>query len=152
MVAKNYFKLAVFLLFFVSLKNYVISEDKLSNNEIEINDAAERFKQDKLKIIDIRTIKEWKMTGVIPGSFLINMHNEDYSENTFFIEKVEEILNQNNNFNIAFICASGARSEIAVNFFMKKFNNLYHIPKGILGKERDGWIYLGFPLEDYNTD
>ena len=44
------------------------------------------YKSKKLKIIDIRTYKEWKMTGIIPNSYLINMHEEDFSENINFIK------------------------------------------------------------------
>ena len=121
-------------------------------NKIEINvkTAFENYKSEKIKIIDVRTLKEWKMTGIIPNSYLINMHNEDFSNNPNFIEQVEKILNKNNKYDIAFICASGARSEIVAKYFLeKKYKNIYHIPQGVLGKEKDGWFYLGFPIEDY---
>ena len=115
-------------------------------NKIEINieNALENYNSKNLKIIDIRTLKEWKMTGIIPNSFLVNMHNEDFSENLDFIKQVEDIINNNQDIDIAFICASGARSEIAAQYFIdKEYTNIFHIPLGILGKEKDGWLYLG---------
>jgi len=153
MVARNYFKLIIYFLFFFGLNNFLISEDKMDGFEISIDSATELYKSNKLKIVDVRTKKEWKMTGVIPNSFLVNMHNEDFSENPDFIKNIEDILKINKNTNIAFICASGARSEIVVNYFKEKsYNNIFHIPQGILGKEKDGWFYLGLPLESYYED
>jgi rhodanese-related sulfurtransferase len=124
-------------------------------NKIEINieNALENYNSKNLKIIDIRTLKEWKMTGIIPNSFLVNMHNEDFSENLDFIKQVEDIINNNQDIDIAFICASGARSEIAAQYFIdKEYTNIFHIPLGILGKEKDGWLYLGYPIESFNEE
>ena len=153
MVTRNCIRLVTFLLLFICINNILISEDNVSNIDLKVNDAIDEYRFKKLKIIDIRTEKEWKMTGIIPGSYLLNMHNEDYSENKYFIENVQKLLDQNNNSTFAFICASGARSEIVVNFFKeKKYDNIYHIPEGILGKEKNGWLYLGFPIEIYNEN
>ena len=121
MVAKFNFRLVIVnLLLFFNLQTVLISEDKMNNLNIDVKSAVQNYKANKLKIIDIRTIKEWKMTGVIPNSFLINMHNEDFSENLDFLKIVEKIINENEKFNIAFICASGARSEIIANYFNEK--------------------------------
>ena len=122
----------------------------MQNINISVNQAHESYKSNKLKIIDIRTLKEWKMTGTIPNSYLINMHNEDFSENINFLENVEKIINQNEKHDIAFICASGARSEIVASYFKEKnYANIFNIPKGILGKSKDGWLFLGYPIESY---
>ena len=150
MVTKHSFKLVIYLLFSLNINSLLISEDKMSNIEIEIDNALDSYELQNLKIIDIRTTKEWQMTGVIPNSFLIKMHNEDYSENNNFTQEVEKILDKNKNIKFAFICASGARSEIAANYFKeKKYNNVFHIPRGILGTEKNGWLYLGYPIEEY---
>ena len=66
------------------------------------------------------------MTGIIPNSYLINMHEEDFSENTNFIEETKKVLDENKEFDVAFICASGARSEIAANYFIEKnYKNIF---------------------------
>ncbi len=115
--------------------------------------AEKLYNSNQIKIIDIRTEKEWKMTGVIPNTFLVNMHNEDFTENPNFINIVKDLLNKNLDSKIAFICASGARSEIAANYFKnKKHKNIFHIPTGILGKQEDGWLYLGLPIESFNKE
>ena len=148
MVARYYFRLIFIFLVLTSVSN---SGDEMNEIEININEAFDSYKLKKVKIIDVRTLKEWKMTGVIPGSYLVNMHNEDFSENINFTKRVEQILNENGNHDIAFICASGARSEVVVRYFLeKKYKNVFHIPEGILGKQKDGWLYKGFPIKNYN--
>ena len=150
MVARINFRLIIFFLIFFNLQGAISSQDKMKDINISINQAVDSYKSKKLKIIDIRTHKEWKMTGIIPNSYLINMHEEDFSENINFIEETKKVLNDNKEFNIAFICASGARSEIAANYFIEKnYKNIFHIPKGILGKNKDGWLFLGYPIESY---
>ena len=150
MVAKLNFRLIIFFLIFFKLQSVLNSQDKMNDINISINQALENYKSNKLKIIDIRTYKEWKMTGIIPNSYLINMHEEDFSENINFIQKIEKVLDVNKEFDIAFICASGARSEIAANYFKEKnYKNIFHIPEGILGKNKDGWLFLGYPIESY---
>ena len=150
MVAKLNFRLIIFFLIFFKLQGALNSQDIMKDINISITQALESYKSKKLKIIDIRTHKEWKMTGIIPNSFLINMHEEDFSENINFIKETKKVLDENKQFNVAFICASGARSEIAVNYFIEKnYKNIFHIPKGILGKNKDGWLFLGYPIESY---
>ena len=31
----------------------------------------------------------------------------------------------------------------------KNYKNIFHIPEGILGKNKDGWLFLGYPIESY---
>ena len=70
-----------------------------------------------------------------------------------FLNEVELVLNKLKNKNIAFICASGARSEIVANYFIdKNYNNISHIPDGIVGKENNGWLYLGHPIKSYDEE
>ncbi len=150
MVTRINFRLIIILLFFFKFQGTLNSQDKMKDINININEALESYKSNKLKIIDVRTHKEWKMTGVIPNSYLINMHEEDFSENNNFIQETEKVLDKNKEYNIAFICASGARSEIAANYFIEKnYKNIFHIPEGILGKNKEGWLFLGYPIEDY---
>ena len=150
MVARVSIRLILFFLIFFKFQFTLNSQDKMKDININIIQALESYKSNKLKIIDIRTFKEWKMTGTIPNSYLINMHEEDFSENLNFIEETEKVINENKEFDIAFICASGARSEIAANYFIEKnYKNIFHIPQGILGKNKDGWLFLGYPIESY---
>ena len=152
MVTKYCFKIILFFLFlFINIMQLNSNDSKMNSIEINVKEAINYYKEQNLAIIDVRTLKEWETTGVIPNSYLINMHNQDFTENPNFIKEVEEILKKiGKDTKIAFICASGARSEIVANYFInKKYKNIFHIPEGILGKENDGWSYLGFPLQNY---
>ena len=153
MVTKHDFKVILFFFIFIFNVIELKSGDKMMNFEVTINKAFQAYNNNELIIIDIRTEREWKMTGIIPKSYLINMHTEDFSENPNFLNEVELILNNHKNKNIAFICASGARSEIAANYFLeKKYKNIFHIPDGVVGKENNGWLYLGHPIKAYNEE
>ena len=66
MVAKLNFRLIIFFLIFFKLQGALNSQDIMKDLNISINQALESYKSKKLKIIDIRTHKEWKMTGIIP--------------------------------------------------------------------------------------
>tara|TARA_X000001036_G_C20370922_1_gene680494 strand:- start:92 stop:568 length:477 start_codon:yes stop_codon:yes gene_type:complete len=153
MVAKYSFKIILFFYVFVFNMIELKSDNEMTNFEITINKAFQSYTKNELVIIDIRTVREWKMTGVIPQSYLINMHTEDFSENPNFLNEVELVLNKLKKKNIAFICASGARSEIVANYFIEKnYKNISHIPDGIVGKENDGWLYLGHPIKSYEEE
>ena len=86
MVTRINFRLIIFFLIFFKFQAALNSQDIMKDINISINQALESYKLKKLKIIDIRTYKEWKMTGIIPNSYLINMHEEDFSENINFIK------------------------------------------------------------------
>ena len=121
-----------------------------SKVNISLEEAVSLYKKNKLIIIDVRTAKEWSMTGVIPKSILLNMHDDNYQERTSFLNELESQLNINKNKDIAFICASGARSKIITDYLINKgHKNVYHIPDGIIGKNNNGWLYKSYPLINY---
>ena len=100
MVAGINFRLIIFFLIFFKLQGALNSQDIMKDINININQALESYKSKKLKIIDVRTYKEWKMTGIIPNSYLINMHEEDFSENINFIKETESVLDENKEFDV----------------------------------------------------
>lgn len=154
MVTRYYTRIILFLFaFFLNIMHINCDDNNMNKTEISVKEAVNFYKKKQLAIIDVRTVKEWKMTGIIPNTYLINMHNEDFTENPNFLKNVESTLEKIKNKNVAFICASGARSEIVANYFLERnFENIFHIPEGVVGKENDGWMYLGFPMETYKED
>ena len=120
------------------------------NSEITLDKAYSLYEKNKLLIFDIRTKKEWKMTGVIPNSILINMHDNKNLERENFLNEVSSELELRKNENIAFICASGARSKVVMDFFINKgYKNIFHIPDGIIGNQSNGWLFQGYPITNY---
>ena len=151
MVANSYIRLILFSVFFFFNYKFIYVMENLAQ-EINIDKAFSLYKERSLLIIDVRTKKEWKMTGVIPNSILINMHDDNNLERESFVEEVKFELDSNKNKNIAFICASGSRSEAVMSFFSNKgYKNVFHIPNGIMGHQNDGWLFQGFPITNYHT-
>jgi len=150
MVAKSYFRLILFTIL-IFLSNQVIYSMDNSNTELSLEEALNQYEKGNILIIDIRTSNEWKMTGIIPDSVLINMHDDNHQERKEFLEELKKKLSLNQNKNIAFICASGARSKIVSDFLVNEgYSNIFHIPDGILGKQNDGWLFQGYPIHNYN--
>lgn len=150
MVTKSYFRLILFtiLIFFSNPVIYSMDNTKI---ELSLEEALNQYEKGNILIIDVRTSNEWKMTGIIPDSILINMHDDNHQERKEFLEELKKELSLNQNKNIAFICASGARSKIVSDFLINEgYKNIFHIPDGILGKQNNGWLFQGYPILDYN--
>ena len=149
MVTKLHFRIIFLCFILLSWNGY--SENIMKS--LNLQEAHDSYKDDKIIIVDVRTKKEWKETGIIPNSILLNMHNDNYEENKNFVNDLTAFLSKNLNESIAFICASGSRSELVANYFTEKgYKNLSHIPDGIVGKNNDGWLFLGFPLKAPEID
>ena len=150
MVTKSYIRLIILSVFIFFNYKLIYSMNNL-NLEISLEKAHNLFKENSLLIIDVRTEKEWKMTGIIPNSILISMHDNNNLERKDFVEELKKELSLNQNKSIAFICASGARSKIVTDFLISHgYKNIFHIPNGILGKQNDGWLFQGYPIIDFN--
>ena len=149
MVTKLYFRIIFLCFILLSWNGY--SENIMKS--LNLQEAHDSYIDNKIIIVDVRTKKEWKETGIIPNSILLNMHNDNYEENKNFVNDLSAFLSKNLNKSISFICASGSRSEVVVNYFTEKgYKNLSHIPDGIVGKNNDGWLFLGFPLKAPEID
>ena len=146
-------KIFSIVIFLLSPLNFLFSNNSMESYEISLTQAFELYKENKLLIVDIRTEKEWQSTGIIPNSKLLSMHDNQYNEIENFPQQIKSLIDKNEDTNISFICASGARSEIVAKFFLDKgYNNISHIPDGITGKSYNGWLYEGFPIEPYKLD
>ena len=151
MVAVTYFRLILFSILFFLSNHVILSMDKVKS-ELTLQEAYSLYINKNLTIIDVRTISEWKMTGIIPTSILINMHDDKYQEKKNFVKELKEKLLEYQEENVAFICASGARSKIITDYLIDEgYKNIYHIPDGIMGKQNDGWLFNGYPLINYNN-
>src|SRR5690606_20475328 len=62
---------------------------------------TQEFIQEGTPIIDIRTQKEWKETGIVPGSHLLTFFNEDGShDEQGFINRLQQITGSDTSFAI----------------------------------------------------
>ena len=97
-----------------------------------------------LKIIDIRTEKEWKQTGILPKAYTITFFRADGSYDfRDFLNKLNKIIKKDEVF--AIICRSGHRSKIVSNFLSK---NGYHVIN-LVGGMNYATKKLGLPVKKY---
>ena len=116
-----------------------VNAEVININNRELSNLIEK----EIKIIDVRTQNEWKSTGIIKGSFLISLLNENKK---FIFEDWYEMFNNKfgKNKSIIFICASGVRSNYISHLVKKKEPDLivYNLKKGI-----NNWIRSGYKIE-----
>ena len=132
----------ILLVLFVLFTKFVNAEVINIDNR-ELSNLIEK----KIKIIDVRTQKEWKSTGIIKGSFLISLLNKN--KKFIFEEWYETFKNKfGRNKSIIFICASGVRSNYISHLVKKKDPDLivYNLRKGI-----NKWIRSGYKIERFNN-
>lgn len=104
-----------------STKNIIIKSKPLINGMVSLHTP----------IIDIRTPKEWKETGVIPNSHLITFYEENSSyDEKKFLSTLSDIVTKEDTFLI--LCRSGNRSNKVANFLSSKgYNHVINLSGGI---------------------
>ncbi len=100
--------------------------------------------EEKLILIDVRTPDEWKKIGVAKGAITLSMLDQQ------FLVELNEIRAKNPEKIIAFICASGNRSEVVrAELARRGYENIYSVYGGTTGNGVTGWIKEGLPMEKY---
>jgi len=110
-------------------------------------EATPQFIQNtKLKIIDIRTLGEWKETGIVKDSYTITFFDERGNYDTEgFLKALNSIVNQGEKF--ALICRTGSRTGMISNFLGRKLNyNVVNLKGGLMKLLREG-----YKTEKYNS-
>jgi rhodanese-related sulfurtransferase len=104
-------KLLIIILLFITtayaeVVNQYISQDLINSG---------------IKIIDIRTVGEWKEDGLVENSIPIEFFNEKGEYNVpLFMETLGTHVKQGEKF--ALICHTGSRTRIISQFLSKQFN------------------------------
>ena len=97
-----------------------------------------RKEQKNITIIDIRTVGEWKETGIIEGSHLITFFNRlgKYDIDKWMSEFEKVVPNANEPF--VLVCAHASRTKLVANFLESKlgYKKVYDLKDGI----EKGWI------------
>lgn len=95
-----------------------------------------------ITLVDIRTPREWRSTGVPVGSVQIDMRRDD------FTEALSRALGGNRAAPVALICARGVRSARMVRRMAEAgFSQIMDVPEGMLGSGAGpGWIAGNLPV------
>ncbi len=109
--------------------------------------AAERATAGEILVIDVRSPKEWRQTGVPKGAGRVTIH--DPGGLPGFVEAVKVVLGGDLKRPIAVICATGNRSTLAQRLLTTAgFTRVLNIKEGMLGGANgSGWLPRGLPVE-----
>jgi rhodanese-related sulfurtransferase len=115
--------------------------------ELNAPDAFAKAQADELTIIDIRTPKEWRQTGIGLGVHRIDMRQP--GGKTAFLRKVSSLVEGDHNKPIGLICRTGNRSGKMQHVLLGAgFTNVFNIREGMAGSGAGpGWIRRGLPVE-----
>jgi rhodanese-related sulfurtransferase len=110
-------------------------------------DAATEAATGKTVIVDVRSPREWRQTGVAKDARRVTIHNPNGVK--AFVADMLAVLDGDKSRPVSLICASGVRSERARRILEANgFTHVTHIPEGMMGRPGSGpgWIKRGLPV------
>lgn len=104
--------------------------------------AFAKAQSGEITLVDIRTPREWRQTGVPVGAAPIDMRRKD------FVQALEQILGGAHDAPVALICARGVRSARMTRALVAAgFTNVLDVPQGMLGSASGpGWLAGNLPV------
>lgn len=95
------------------------------------NDELKELQKQGVKLIDIRTPKEWQETGVIEGSLLLPFRMPNGRFNTAFVQDIARLVEKDEPFML--ICRTGSRTQIAAHGLATSlgYSKVHNVLKGI---------------------
>ena len=118
---------------------------RAADGTLEADSAWALVSRDALLVVDVRTGREWRTTGLPEGAVGISLASEGEGS---FVDTVLEAVDGNRSHPLATICASGVRSARAADILRRHgFVEVYDIAEGMMGNGHGpGWIGRGLPL------
>jgi rhodanese-related sulfurtransferase len=110
-------------------------------------EALAKAQAGQIVLIDVRTPREWRQTGVAEGAITIDMTRKTF---------VTEILNAvegDKDASIALICRTGNRTTHTQKALQQMgFSRVYNVKEGMSGSDAGpGWVRRGLPVESCQT-
>ena len=117
----------------------------LGQVKIDATTAHQMASEGEVLLLDIRTPREWKQTGVSPLAETLNVRSQSFG--TDFMALIDGDRSRP----IALICASGGRSgRLADVLANAGFSTVFDVSEGMNGSGAGpGWIAAGLPTENY---
>lgn len=146
MVTNKIIGLDMFKSFILGVCIFLITTASILAKDISPIEAAAGIKNNLL-IIDVRSIPEWKETGVIPNAKLIQMYSSTRTLRKEYISEILNFIGDNKSIEVAIICHSGGRSSGTVKMLEERgYINISNVPEGMVGTDNvTGWINRGLP-------
>jgi rhodanese-related sulfurtransferase len=98
-------------------------------------------------IIDVRSPREWRQTGVPSGARTVTIHNCNGIK--VFVAQMVKAVGGDKSKPVALICAAGARSARALKILTAAcFTKIQNVSEGMLGRPDagPGWLKRGLPV------
>ena len=118
---------------------------------IAADEAHRQSQAGELLIVDVRSPREWRQTGLPKGAAAVTIHDPNGPEG--FLVAMLSATGGDKARPIALICASGVRSNRAHRFLETKgFTSVVDVSEGMLGRrDAAGWLKRGLPTEPCKT-
>lgn len=112
-------------------------------------EAYQRAKSGAVVLIDVRSAREWRQTGVPAGAKQVTIHQGAQS----FLAGVLKATGGDKTKPVALICARGNRSARARRFLEASgFTNVHDVSEGMFGRNgTPGWLARKMPVEKCMT-
>ncbi len=116
------------------------------------SEAWTLFTQGKAKLVDVRTLPEFKFVGSVPGSVNVEWHGYDRQPLAVFLESLGRVASPSEP--VLLICRSAVRSDAAADAATESgYTRVYNVLEGFEGQrnhaghrgEVDGWRRQGLP-------
>jgi rhodanese-related sulfurtransferase len=121
-----------------------------ASDVISSADAFALVGKGDITLIDVRSVEEWRQSGIPKGAKAISIH--DPGGMTAFVAKVTSAVNGRKDRPVALICARGVRSTRADWALGKAgFTKILNVREGTLGNWVDGpgWFARKLPIDPY---
>ena len=118
-----------------------------AENIISAPDARAAALAGSVIIIDVRSPREWRQTGVPSGARTVTIHNRNGIKAS--IAQMAKAVGGDKSKPIALICAAGARSARALKILTAAgFTKIQNVSEGMLGRPDagPGWLKRGLPV------
>lgn len=111
------------------------------------DEAHRRAEAGEILIVDVRSPREWRQTGLPKGAAAVTIHNPNGAEG--FLAEMLTAVGGDKSKPVALICASGTRSNRALRYLESRgFTNLYDVREGMMGRgDAPGWLKRGLPTQ-----
>ncbi|WP_170426550.1 rhodanese-like domain-containing protein [Ruegeria arenilitoris] len=126
-----------------AIREYRLIPPDYAGGQLSVQDAHQQAVSGDIVLVDIRTPREWRATGVGEGAYPLDMRRDDFEQ------ALTELTNGNRGVPVALICARGVRSARLSNRLTEAgFTKIIDVPEGMLGSAAGpGWVRAGLPVQ-----
>jgi rhodanese-related sulfurtransferase len=135
--------------FFVLIIVVMPLSGSFASDEISVKEAYQLSLNNEVILIDVRSVDEWKSTGIANTAVPISMHQTGGLE--AFSSQLLSYLEGDKTKPIALICAGGVRSLRMQNYLQSLgFSQVINVKEGMQGGwVEKGWLDHGLPVKSY---